>query len=888
MNTSIASGKVTKKVLSNGLTVLVVPVHHVPEVEIELWYNVGSKDEKNGERGMAHLIEHMIFKGSKIFSESDLNLITHKLSGYSNAFTSYDYTAYVFRFPSNAWEHALWMLSECMHNCTFNEEMLASEVKVVVQELKMYKDDYQNEIMEQLCACIFPEHPYQHPIIGYKQDLLSLNRDTLFAFYQKHYHPANATLVIVGDVKTEEAFSAAEKYFANLKTGSPVQRDYFFEDDISQKTVTIHREVEHPWSCYIYKIPGVREQKSHLYYMISLLLAGGKSAVLYETLVNKLQLATAVGSFTYDLIEKDLFGIAVTPKEQSLFPQIEEVIQNEIALIIENGIDKDQFSRIKKRTQLDYLSLLESNDHHASALGSFYLATGDEHAVEEYVAKIAAATEEELLAEMQKSLRPSLQHSGYLLPAAADEKPHLQKLQEESDALDAKILASKVRTLPVEEAEAAVKLQVPSPVAFNYPKPVQCTLSNGLDVLWYDAPHVPKVSVLLGLKGDFLYDEDAHAGISYFHSKMLLEGTEKHTGSELHRLLESQGIYIGSRSGLMVAECLRDDLKNTLEMVHEIITTPSFPEKELEKVRKKILIELKEYWDTPVQFVEQLVREFIYPKHPYRKAIRGTKETVSGINIEMLRTYQERFMTPRGATMVLVGDLGKFANTKEITSLLENIFGKWTGTEIEDLKFPTLSVSPGKLITHEINRDQVVLGLLGPSVSRKDALYDTIALLDVVLTGGPDSAMASRLFALREQTGLFYTIGGSLLHNSLKEPGMVFIKTIVSPDKVKQAEEIIKNALKMIIDNGVTDEEFSQAKHVLINASVGNFESADKMARTFLFLKKYNLPFDLFDKRGAQLSIITKESMWEVAKKFCNPETLSVIRVGRSHNEKSA
>ena len=134
---------VFKKTLSNGLTILTRPVTHIPRVEAHLWYNVGSKDEANNERGMAHLIEHMLFKGTQELSESDINLISQKLTADANAFTSQDYTCYTFRLPSNVWQMALRIFADCMQNARFDKDMLASELKAVIEELRMYRDDFQ-------------------------------------------------------------------------------------------------------------------------------------------------------------------------------------------------------------------------------------------------------------------------------------------------------------------------------------------------------------------------------------------------------------------------------------------------------------------------------------------------------------------------------------------------------------------------------------------------------------------------------------------------------------------------------------------------------------------------------------------------------------------------
>ena len=166
--------KVQKKVLKNGLTVLVLENHLSLKFHHSYGMVLDQKMKSLSQKGIAHFIEHMIFKGTEKLSESDINLITHKLSGTCNAFTSYDYTGYLFDFPASVWQEALPIMADCMRNCTFKQQFLNSEVKAVIQELKMYNDDYGSTLIEKMISTIFLDHPYHHPIIGYKYDLWSL------------------------------------------------------------------------------------------------------------------------------------------------------------------------------------------------------------------------------------------------------------------------------------------------------------------------------------------------------------------------------------------------------------------------------------------------------------------------------------------------------------------------------------------------------------------------------------------------------------------------------------------------------------------------------------------------------------------------------------------
>ncbi len=256
---------VFKKVFDNGLTLLVIPRSDIPKVSLQLWYNVGSKNEETGTRGLAHLIEHMIFKGTEKLSESDINLITHKLSGVCNAFTSNDYTGYLFDIPSQHWQEVLPIMAYCMSNCSFKQHFLNSELKAVIQELKMYNDDYLSTLIEKMISALFADHPYHYPIVGYKQDLWNVSRRQLLSFYHRFYGPNNATMVVVGDVDIEEVSAAVEKNFGAIKPLNLKRPELHHAFDIVSQQTTIYRDIKQPLMLMAWVIPGVCERKEYLF-----------------------------------------------------------------------------------------------------------------------------------------------------------------------------------------------------------------------------------------------------------------------------------------------------------------------------------------------------------------------------------------------------------------------------------------------------------------------------------------------------------------------------------------------------------------------------------------------------------------------------------------------
>ncbi len=327
--------KVFKYVLDNGLTLLVKVSNVIPKVSTQLWYNVGSKDEKTGEKGIAHFIEHMIFKGTATLSECDITAITHKLSGYCNAFTSYDYTGYLFDFPSQNWDEALPIMADCMRNCTFKQDFLNSELKAVIQELKLFRDDYTSSLIESMVSAIFYDHPYHHPIIGYKQDLWSLNRKALVDFYNEHYIPNNATLVVIGDVDPEDVYNLVYKNFADIKPNFDYKKTQFYHSpDLMSTNVTLFRDIKQPTLIFSWTIPGLKHKEDYLTEVICQILASGRGSRLYKKLIDIYELATDVSAFHYDLFDQGLLFVYVRPKDVKDAEKIKDIISQEIDKII--------------------------------------------------------------------------------------------------------------------------------------------------------------------------------------------------------------------------------------------------------------------------------------------------------------------------------------------------------------------------------------------------------------------------------------------------------------------------------------------------------------------------------------------------------------------------
>ncbi len=867
---------VLRRRLANGLEVLVIPHAIVPKVSMQLWYRVGSRDERAGQYGIAHLIEHMIFKGTSQLTESDINVLTHRLSATCNAFTSYDYTGYLFDSPSQHWQEFFPVFADCMSNVAFKQEHLNSELKAVVQEIKMYNDDYFSTLVERMMAAIFPDHPYGRPIIGYKQDLWKLSSEDLRAFYKTFYAPNNATLVVVGDVDADEVFAEAEKTFGAIESHAVERPELYHSYDMVATNTTIYRDIEQPLQVFAWVVPGVEAKKEYLLDLISWMLGAGRGCRLYQKLVVELGIATEVQSFVHDLFQYGVFFVYVQPVSISVMEKISQVVQEEFDRFVKDGFSEQELARAVRKTEVDFLSLGENSHKIASLLGKMFTATGDEEYLESYLKYPEAQLREDIVELSQNSFSSKTMHTGAVLPLGIEDTALWMHRQSVSDAEDARVLGSIGREAEVEEASYALSVEPKAASSFAYPIADEFVLSNGIKVFAYHRLDIGKIDCILDLKAKHYYDTPQKQGAYMMMADLLEEGTLRRSGPEIAQTLESMGMEFNAFPGQFGFSMLSRDAEQGFALFRELLLEPAFADDALERVREQMLSQLQLFWDTPSEFVGQVAREQVYQNHPYAQHSMGTKATVSSLCKQDVLSAYKKYMTPHGARLAVVGDFSSI----DLAGLLEQTFGSWQGAEIADFVFPEIPLVRAREHVVDRARDQYVLAYAGCSVRRLDHRFDALLLFDQIFSGGVLGSMSSRLFALRESSGLFYSISGSLLAGAAQEPGMVFVKSYISGDRLAEAEQKI---LQVVAEGAtrVTEEELAEARRALVNSYVDNFASQKQTAATFLLLDRYGFPKDYYQTRADQLALVSRADVVSAVEEVLRPEGLITIRVGR-------
>ena len=304
------AAQVTERRLRNGMRVLVAERHADPVVSVLLYYKVGSRNETEREAGVSHFLEHMMFKGSASYGKGEVDRLTAALGGNNNAFTGNDHTAYWFEFASDRWETALAIEADRMQRLSLDAREFEPEREVVLEELAMGMDDPWRVLMTDVEAAVFPRHPYGRPIIGYPDTLRAMTVDDMRDYYRRFYHPANATLVVCGDVTPAKVMRAARRAFGSIEAGPAyVEADAFRpaiaslggETRLRRAWDDAGKRLVGAWQT----VPFAHSDDDRLD-LLHAILVGGRSSRLQKRLVHEEELATSVAASNDTRVEGDL------------------------------------------------------------------------------------------------------------------------------------------------------------------------------------------------------------------------------------------------------------------------------------------------------------------------------------------------------------------------------------------------------------------------------------------------------------------------------------------------------------------------------------------------------------------------------------------------------
>lgn len=383
------------KRLDNGLEVVVLEDHTVPLVTVQVWYKVGSKYERYGKTGISHMLEHMMFKGTKNLPPGEYHKFIRSVGGTENAFTSKERTVYWSVVPSKYLEKILEIESDRMVNCVFND--FESEKNVVAEERRWSRENSpMGRLWDSFYATLFMSHPYHHPVIGWMSDIENFSLDDVKKHYERYYAPDNALLVVVGDVKSEDVFKLAKKYFGRIKKRSNPTEVISKEPDWNEtRTLNLTGE-NYPRVLMVgYTVPGYKHADYPALEILSIILGEGLSSRLQDILVDK-GIATRAGSWLSSMHDYSVFAIQAYPspgiKHDSLLRVIDEVIER----IKREGVSEEELERALRLVYVNLVISGQSLYRRGLTIGNFYIVADDPLGVNRYFERLKGVKLEDI------------------------------------------------------------------------------------------------------------------------------------------------------------------------------------------------------------------------------------------------------------------------------------------------------------------------------------------------------------------------------------------------------------------------------------------------------------------------------------------------------------
>jgi len=857
--------------LENGLKVLIRETHAAPVASIWLWYRVGSRNEVRQFTGLAHWVEHMLFKGSSRYAKGEVMRAVDRLGGHVNAMTSHDFTAYYATLPSDRAELALDFLSDQMTSALFDPEEVAAERGVIIAEREGSENEPHYVLAEEVTAAAFHLHPYRHQTIGWKQDLLQITRDDLVAYYRRYYVPNNAVLVIVGDVNPEICLQQVRRYFEGIPAGTLV------DDTIPQEPPQRgERRVQvcMPGATSMVRIsfhtPPVAHPDYPALVIADAVLSGGKamfafgesrarSARLYRALVET-QLASSVGSSYFASLDPYLFTIGATVRRERTPQEIEEALLKEIDRLRKEPVSDEELRVAVRQTQAQFAYSSESVTSQALSLGLLEMVDHYERA-ETMLEELAQVRAEDVLRVARLYFKPENRTVGWFIPTGNGST--------EGDS-NATQLGVGVRPWFYRGVDTPV-----SPESV-----VRKKLDNGITVLIKERPSSTAVTIGASIRAGAAQDPDGHLGLASLTASMLRRGTELHSFQELNVALDNVGASLSLVAGQddtgLAARALADDMDLLLNLLTEVLTRPSFDATELEKLRGQLLTHLSLlHMDTGYR-ADRAFMELLYPSsHPYSRPILGIPETLSKLKREDLRAFYEAHYGPEVLTISIVGAI----HAEDALKKLEATLGRWpyrgitTTLEIPDAQTPA---EIRRRYIHIPSKPQadLILGVIGMRRSSPD--YYAASMANVIL--GRLGLMGRLGRKVRDEKGLAYYVNSSMQASYGPQPWNIVAG--IAPQRLDATVTAILEEIDRLREEHVSDEELEDCRTYLTGSLPLHLETNEGIASFLLSVESYGLGLDYLQRYPSIIQSVTPEQIREVVRRCFAPDRYVLTAAG--------
>lgn len=855
--------------LANGLTVVHDHQTAAPVVAFQLWVKVGSADEAPDEVGLAHLHEHMLFKGTARRGPGEIARSIEAHGGEINAWTSFDQTVYHVVMASRFGREGLDVLADAVRCSTFDPAELAREREVVCEEIKRSLDMPSRKASKALFEVAFQQHPYGRPVIGFEADVRSHSRERILRFYEGHYTPDNMVLAAVGDVSREEI----ERWANDLLGGDwgrvrrpvhPRKREPAFD---GVRVALTTEPVKETYLHLGFQGPTVNEAEAPALDVLAMVVGQGDASRLSLEVKRKRSLVKAVSAWSWTPSDPGLFATTLVIGETDPVDAFEATARV-LATMTATEIEPDELDTVKAIFEAEAIMQRETVQGVARKLGSYEATMGGIEKEAQYYEAIAAVTPASLRAAAAKVLTFERCVVTGLLPEGST------FTEARAREVLARVSAERPAPLPPRHMATSVPVRPFSSKRAQREGVTVEKLASGATVIIREERAVPLVSFRGSFRGGVLAETSANNGISALVSRTLTRGTATLSAEQLSHLVDSLAGSVSAVSGRSSMSVRGDFLSKHLErgfsLFGEVLTQPAFPEIEVARERRLQLQELVARDDRAATLAFELFARTLYTTHPYRQSLSGEKASVEVLTPEHLKTWHRERLDPSQLTLAVVGDV----ETEQVLQLARAAFGTTRGGAATLTVAPEPAVTAPRRAVRELAKQQthLLLGFLGARVN--DPWRRELEVLATLLSG-----QSGRLFIeLRDKRSMAYSVSASALDGV--DAGSFTLAMATSPEKVDAALEGMRTELAKLRETLVTDEELVRAKRYLVGTQQIGLQRNGARASVMALDACYGLGATHHHGYAEEIEQVTAADLREVAQRVLDPRGEVCVAVG--------
>lgn len=856
--------------LPNGLRVVLQQTDFAPVVSMALWVTVGSADEKPSETGLAHVFEHMIFKGTERRGVGQIAAEVEDAGGEINAFTSYDQTCFYINLGKDEYRQGLDILADAIQNAAFDRTELANEIQVILEELALYRDVPEAHLAEQAMARTFRVHPYGRPIIGLEEVLNKLRRADIMRFYHRHYRPDRMVLSVVGDFPLAQIKASITRLFgkmpgqtSRLASRRPEPKQNRF------RSLIMHDRVNQAHLHLLWHGPKWNGALAAELDLLAMVLGGGESSRLQNRIKSTRGLVNSISAHLFSPTDPGVFTVEAAMKPAKVSAATDAILR-EVYRARESMVGKKELERVKKNLEAAFIGRHETAGGTSQILGYSVALTGDIHLEKEYLERVRTATR----VGLRQAARKYLNHGNFTLAMLLPKGEKLTRSEIEGVAQKAHRACFHAPSISDEVPRLSAPAVQLSGSEGRRGRLKRVVLPNGIRLIVKESAHAPFVAIRTCMLGGTRYEKPKQNGISNLTARLLSRGTREKSALQFAKEVEGMAGGIRGISGYnsigVAAEFLSRDFQKGMELTAEAMLEASFRPQQISRQKQIIRGQLRRKKDDLHHLVRDLFADTLYGKHPYGRTLQGTEKTLARIDRQAIKKFWRSLLDPADLVIAIAGDV-RWETAVEQAELL---YGGLRPKGFTPLTFPDPAPPSGKVLREEVlpkEQAHILLGFLGCRIGSPDEY--ALQLLNAALSG-----QGGRLFLeLRDRMHLAYQVYS--FHREGIERGSFGAYIGTSNQFIDLALSALIGQIKNAIEKPPQGRELARAKRYLIGSMRLDLQTNGSLALAIGLNELLGPGHRAHLRYADKVKRVTDEKMRQVVQRYLSTDDMVIAMI---------